>query len=206
MTTIILSTCNSDNPLSEQLTESIPGFKWRRDQYSPLVNEITTGFMQYQFMGSMEVDNGTCGFCGKTGITTEYRFVSPSPSITVHGRFKNELYSIVLPQVLTTGSKCKEFPRVAEFVRENLNNVFRGVQYDGTNRWSLLKLANATIHPKADPNMLKYKMLHIPLDYISINDRYPLMHTLCCEYEYFVFAKRKTLPKDTKAVHLSVTQ
>ena len=202
MIKIVLNNCMADAPLSEQLAKQIDGFSWRRDQYGPLVTEITKVMMDYRFLGSRPVDPTRCGFCAKDGITTEYMFEAPDLDNldTITMPFGNEVYEITLPRILTTGSKCKEFPRLADFVRENLNNVFRGIRYDSPSKDGLLCLSGATLHPRFNQEEYRYKMLHIPLNYISVWERYPLMEKLCKEYDFFIFAKRKKLPPGTNPI------
>ena len=204
MIPVSISNCVSSNPLAAQLESAIPNFSWRREQRGPLVTAISKKMMEYDFVGSMPVADKNCGFCGKSGITTEYWFrCSDKVLPTVTAKHGDEDYVFTLPSMLTTGSKCREFPRISQFVRDNLNNVFHGIRYDSSGKDGLIVLANAKLdmnYINANRQAFMGMMLHIPLNSITWAEREYLMDELCYNYKYFVFAKRKTLPKDMPAI------
>jgi hypothetical protein len=201
MIDIHLSNCTPKNTLAYQLEANIPGFSWNRNKHGHLVESFSDAFSGYMPIGSQDAQDGsTCGFCGKQGITTEYWFEKSqySPEY-IEETFNGNRYRFFMPNMLVTGSKCKEFPFIGNYVR-GLNGVIMGVRFDSTDKNALLRVMNMRLHKDAPVNALKYKMLYLPVNYVSFMDRDAMFSSLLNNFEFFIFTKRKKLPSSIPAI------
>ena len=197
MIDVRLENCVPKNPLSVQLEYAIQGFKWSKSKHGHLIESLSNAFTDYMPAGSVEVEDGSrCGFCGKEGITTEYWFTRSelSPEF-IEETYGSERYRFFMPYMLVTGSKCKDFPFVGNYVR-GLNGIFKGVRFDGTDRNALIRISNARLHEKAPLKSLMYQHLYLPINYVSWLERDALFNSLLYKYHHFVFAKRKKFPSN----------
>ncbi len=201
MIDIHLSNCYPNNTLAYQLEQAIPGFTFKKHKHGHLVESLSDAFSGYMPVGSQDAPDGsTCGFCGKEGITTEYWFqkTSDAPEY-IEEIFNGNQYRLYMPGLLVTGSKCKEFPFLGKFVR-GLNDIISGIRFDSTDRNALLRVMNMKLKNGAPINSLKYKMLYLPVNYVSFYDRYSLFSSLLNNFEFFLFAKRKRMPSNIPSV------
>ena len=124
MRIVRLYDCVSDYPLARQLTDQLEdlGFSWKKHQKSRLVDDISLRFRSaYTFEGEEETDGLSvdCGFCGHKGLMYSYTFTHPGFQRPVMSWFGGDEVKVLMPHMLTTGSECKEFPRVFEKIRDN---------------------------------------------------------------------------------------
>lgn len=190
MRVVELKTCDSDNPLSVQLEAQLSdlGFKWRKHQKSQLVDDITECFRRrYDFVTDVDChgQDVRCGFCAHPKITHYYVFRRRTMLAPCLSQFGGEPVRVKMPVELTTGSECKEFPRVLSKIREFYGDM-RIYFENGGSRKTDKALASSVVVSS------NYGICYFPSCLYRYDDKFVDM--LSQDYAFFVYVDRKYLP------------
>lgn len=190
MRVVNLVNCDSDHPLSVQLEEQLSdmGFKWRKHQHSPLVDAITECFRtRYDFMDDVDCHglNVRCGFCAHPNITHYYVFRRRTRLAPCLSQFGEETVRVVMPDMLTTGSECKEFPRVLSKIREFYRDQKVFFENGGSSKTD--KAIASSVVPNSNNGVC-----YFPSCWYVYDDKF--IDMLNKDYAFFVFVDRKLLP------------